>query len=72
VAQRNKVPFLVKPHEPQVIIVEGADGKRYEISVRFAILEVADTGVPQATDPTIPTFELKAQMVAETKRVADT
>ena len=68
-ATRKSVEFLVKPHEPLVIIATGADGKKYSLSIRLAVLDVVDTGVTQALDPSLPTFEFRAQMVADTKAV---
>ena len=70
--ERTKVAFKVLPNEPLVLIAEGVDGRQFKLEIRLAIVEVVDTGVPQPQDPTLPTFEFKAQMLAETRVFTET
>lgn len=67
VTPRKKVAFQVQPSEPLIVIITGTDGRKYECALRVAVIEVTDTGLIQEADPTIPMFEFKAQMIAETK-----
>lgn len=71
-AERKKVAYLTKPYEPITVIIEGTDGKRYETSLRVAILGITDTGNTEVKDGAkVPVFEFQAQMSAEVKPVTD-
>lgn len=65
----TKVPFTIRPYEPMIVEVTGADGKKYEVSVRLAIYEAVDLGQPDPSDPSLPTFNFRAQFVTDTKLV---
>ncbi|MFO0646487.1 MAG: hypothetical protein U0326_09640 [Polyangiales bacterium] len=68
--QAQKLAFQVEPNDPMIVNVTRSDGKRYRISVRLAVIDVIDTGAYQAEHPTIPLFQFKAQLVADTQETS--
>lgn len=68
----KRLAYEIHPTEPMALTVTDADGAKYRVIVRLAIMEVISTGRTQDKDgKRVPTFQFKAQLVAETDPVKD-
>lgn len=66
----QSVAYTVTSNEPTRIEVTALDGQRYEVRLTLALVQIRDAGVPHPADPSLPTFEIQAAMVPETRRIS--